>query len=263
MKEHPELCFEGIGVSLPGRVDSRTQKLVFAPNLRWRDLDLKTPLERATGLPVELENAANACALAEIWSGQHPESVRNLIAVTVSEGIGVGMILNGQLVRGGTGIAGEFGHITLNHEGPPCNCGNRGCWETYASNVAALNCYEQSAPSPPKGNRRQPRISFGDLISRARQGDDKAGHALDHMAHYLGAGLAMLVSGCSPELIVVVGEVTEVWDRIKPIIDQTLKQRCPGLPLPRILPTDPATQPRLRGAIVLVLQKHFSAPQHV
>ncbi|HWC61049.1 MAG TPA: ROK family protein, partial [Verrucomicrobiae bacterium] len=100
MSAHPHLAFEGIGMALPGRVDLESNRLVFAPNLAWKSVDLKGPLEAATGLEVELENAANACALAEIWGGAHSESVRNLVTVTVSEGIGAGMVLNGQLVRG-------------------------------------------------------------------------------------------------------------------------------------------------------------------
>ena len=100
-------------MSLPGRVDLGTKRLVFAPNLGWSDVDLKTPIEKATGLPVELENGANSCALAEIWFGRHAEGLRNLVAVTVSEGIGVGMILDHQLVQGATGMAGEFGHTAM------------------------------------------------------------------------------------------------------------------------------------------------------
>jgi predicted NBD/HSP70 family sugar kinase len=147
----PEITCEGIGVSLPGRVDSVSHRLAFAPNLGWGDFDLKTPLEEATGLPVELENAANSCALAEIWFGRHTEGVRNLIAITVSEGIGSGLILNHQLVRGSSGMAGEFGHITLVEDGLECRCGNRGCWELYASNSAAARYYAQSASSARNG----------------------------------------------------------------------------------------------------------------
>src|SRR5882672_11471761 len=110
MRAHPKSSYEGIGVSLPGRIDLKTQRLTFAPNLGWGEFDIKTPLEKVTGLPVELENAANACALAELWSGRHIEGMSNLITVTVSDDIGVGMIMNGQLVQGSTGIAGEFGH---------------------------------------------------------------------------------------------------------------------------------------------------------
>jgi predicted NBD/HSP70 family sugar kinase len=260
IKSHPRVRFEGIGVSLPGRVDPRSHEMIFAPNLLWRGLDLKKRLEDATGLPVEVENAANACALAEFWSGRHSEDVRNIIAVTVSEGVGVGLIVNGQLVRGPSGTAGEFGHVSLDENGPLCNCGNHGCWEVYASNTAASRHYRDliSVRSRKKNNGSM--HSFADVLRHVRQGDARAGQALDQMAHYLGLGFAMLVSGFSPELIIVVGEVTKAWDRIEPIIADTVKHRCPKLKKPRILPTDPATQPRLRGAVWLVVQKHFTSP---
>jgi len=155
MKSHPELAYEGIGMALPGRIDAVSNKLVFAPNLKWNALDIKTPLERATKLPVEMENAANACALAELWSGRHGESIRNLVAVTISEGIGVGMILSGQLVRGSNGMAGEFGHVSVQELGPICKCGNRGCWEVCGSNSAAIRYYlEATSKGQKKGNCR-------------------------------------------------------------------------------------------------------------
>jgi predicted NBD/HSP70 family sugar kinase len=257
IKAHPDIALEGIGVSLPGRVDWRSNILTFAPNLKWNDLDLKTPLESATGLPVVLENAANACALAEIWSGRHPDSVTDLIVVTVSEGIGVGIIANGQLLRGPSGCSGEFGHVSLDENGPLCNCGNRGCWEVFASNTAAVNYYHQSAPSQQPGAPRSSNISFPDVLALAAQGNAQAGQALDRMAHYLGVGLAMLANGCSPETIVMVGDVTAAWDRVEPIINAVLKRHCHRLNIPRLMPTDIATQPREQGAVMLILQQHF------
>lgn len=264
IKMRPEIAHEGIGVSLPGRVDLTSHRLVFAPNLGWKDFDLMTPLEKATGLPVELENAANACALAEVWFGRHTEGVRNLVAVTVSEGIGVGMILNHQLARGSTGMAGEFGHITLVEDGIECRCGNRGCWEVYASNAAAVRCYA-SAASPARNGKATSKTSgraptFEDVLRLAEQGDTKAVEAINQMARYLGAGIAMLVTGLAPDVIIVVGEVTRVWNQVGPIIDEVVKRRSLTPAATRIVPTDPATQPRLRGTIALVLQKHFGAP---
>src|SRR2546426_3574391 len=192
IETHPQISYEGIGVSLPGRVDLSSQRLVFAPNLGWSDVDLKTPLERATGLPVELENAANACALAEIWFGRHPEGVRNLLAVTVSEGIGCGLSLNHQLLQGSTGMAGEFGHVTLVENGLECSCGNRGCWEVYASNSAAARYYAESTSRPRKsrnGSRRDGRnVRFEDLLSLSVQGDAKAREAVNRKAQQLGKG---------------------------------------------------------------------------
>ncbi|HKQ74428.1 MAG TPA: ROK family transcriptional regulator [Blastocatellia bacterium] len=264
IKMRPEIVYEGIGVSLPGRVDLASNRLVFAPNLGWGEVDLKTPLEEVTGLPVELENAANACALAEVWLGRHSEGVHNLVAVTVSEGIGVGMTMNHQLVRGSTGMAGEFGHITVVEDGIECRCGNRGCWEVYASNSAAVRNYSQSASSGRQGKAGarslgQPPV-FEDVLRLAEQGDPKGMEAIEEMARYMGVGIALLVTGLAPDVIVVIGEVTRLWDKIGPIINDIVKSRSFTHATTRVVPTDPATQPRLSGAIALVLQKHFGAP---
>lgn len=263
MRAHPMDSYEGIGVSLPGRVDATSHRLVFAPNLGWNDLDLKTPLEQATGLPVQLENAANVCALAELWSGRHGERVSNLLAVTVSEGIGVGIILNGQLLHGATGMAGEFGHVCLEPEGPQCRCGNRGCWEVMASNSSATRYYAESF-SVRKGEvgskSSMARVPFDDLLRLAEQGDERAAKALDRMAGYLGAGIAMLVTGLAPEVLMVIGEITRAWNRAGPIINESVRRHCSTHAATRILATDPDAQPRLRGTIALVLQKHFGAP---
>lgn len=262
---HPQVYFEGIGVSIPGRVDSISKRIVFAPNLGWRDVDLQTPLECATKLLVEIENAANACALAEIWFDKRSDGIQDLIAVTVSEGIGTGIIANGQLLRGVNGVAGEFGHVSIDEAGPPCNCGNRGCWEVFASNTAAINEYVNAVSN---GNSRRQnnqfesdKPSFDDILHLSEQGDAKAIDAIERMAHYLGIGLSMLISGMAPSMIVVIGEVTRSWKRIEPIIKNVLKARLQGSPMvTRIIPAEDGLQPRLRGSMALILQKHFGAP---
>jgi predicted NBD/HSP70 family sugar kinase len=263
MEAHPETTYEAIGVSLPGRVDRFTQRLVFAPNLGWRDVDLKAPLEQATGLAVSVENAANACALAEVWSGPFA-GVQDLVAVTVSEGIGTGIIVNGHLVRGPSGAAGEFGHVCLDPDGPPCNCGSRGCWEVYASNAAAVRAYNQgmqAGSEPPVRRRKRQAFAsvgeFRDLLSLADRGDVTAGEVLDRMGRYLGVGLAMLVNGLAPSVVTIVGEVTRAWNRIGPIVQEVVEQRARTHAVTRIVPTDDILQPRLRGTVALVLQKHF------
>lgn len=253
---HPQVLCEGMGVSLPGRVD-RDGRLVFAPNLRWGTVNLRALIEAAIELPVAVENAANACALAELWFGRHPEHVRNLIAVTISEGIGVGLLMNGQLVRGGDARAGEFGHVTLDENGPRCPCGNRGCWEQFASNSAAVRSYVAAA----NGNARKVvGLSFDQLLRIARDGDRHAQAALERMAEYLGVGLAPLVTGLSPEVVLVIGEVTSAWDRVGPIVNDIVKRRSLPAATTKIVPADRALQPRLRGAATLVVQQHFGAP---
>lgn len=252
-KIRPDLTCEGIGVSLPGRVDLTSQRLVFAPNLNWREFDLKAQLEEATGLPVELENAANACALSEIWFGRRSESAQDLVALTVSEGIGTGLVMNRQLVRGSSGVAGEFGHTTIVENGLECRCGNRGCWELYASNSAAVRYYSGTKSNGPP-------LTFDDLLRLASQGDSKSLEALNKMGHYLGVGIAMLVTGLAPDEILVIGEITKVWNRVGPIVAKTVEDRCSTHANTRIVPTDPLLHPRLLGTIALVVQKHFGAP---
>lgn len=256
---HPEIVYEGMGVSLPGRVDA-SGRLVFAPNLEWRSLDLKQLLESAIGLPVVLENAASACALAELWFGRQPDHVKHLVAVTVSEGIGVGLLMNGQLVHGRDAMAGEFGHVTLDESGPLCSCGKRGCWERYASNSAAVAYYESlSDPDAAAGGPPAP-VAFADILSRAADGEARAIATLEHVARYLGIGLAPLVTGLAPQVLVIVGEITAAWERVGPIVLDVLRRRTLPPHTTQIVPTDPATQPRLRGAVTLVVQQHFGAP---
>ena len=254
-EQHPRMICEGIGLSLPGRVDE-SGLLVFAPNLGWRDVNLREMLEAATSLPVNVENAANACALGELWFGRHDEHVRHLVAVTVSEGIGVGVLLNGQLVRGANAMAGEFGHMTIDESGPACCCGKRGCWERYASNSAAVDFYAGGGDA----QRGRPELRFEELLRRADSGDARAIEALDRMGQYLGAGLATIVSGLAPQVIVVIGEVTSAWERVGPIVADVLRRRALHETPTRVVATDHKTQPRLRGAVTLVVQQHFGVP---
>lgn len=256
MNAYPKIAYEGVGVSLPGRVDYAAQKLVFAPNLGWRDVDLRTPLERATGLPVQIENAANACALSEVWAGPY-EGVKDLIAVTVSEGIGTGVIANGHLVRGPSGAAGEFGHAPLNENGPMCGCGSRGCWEVYASNAAAVRAYNEGLSGNSGEQLLAPVSNFNDLLALVERGDARAAEVIDQMAHHLGSGIAMLVNGLAPSIITIVGEVTRAWGRVGPIVNRVVCERAKTHAGTRVVPSDATSQPRLKGTIALVLQKHF------
>lgn len=243
---------EGIGISLPGRFDHSSDRLVFAPNLAWRDVDLRNPIVKETGLEVELENAANACVLAAVWFDRM-EQGRNLVVVTVSEGIGTGILANGQLVRGLNGMAGEFGHVPLDSKGPICGCGSRGCWEVFASNRAALRYYLE-------GGSESGGLSFPDLLSRAEHGDTRAAKALETMAQYLGRGMRMIVAGLAPERIIVVGDLTRSWHRFGSVIEAEVQaQVLPGGCAPQLVPAYEDGMARLRGTVALVLQKHFSA----
>ncbi len=236
---------EGIGISLPGRYNAGLDRLVFAPNLGWRDVDLRGPIAAATGLEVELENAANACALAAVWFDR-VES-RNLVVLTVSEGIGAGVLVNGQLALGLGGMAGEFGHMTVDPDGPLCGCGSRGCWEVFGSNRAAVRYYGRDVP-------------FTDLLYCADQGDPAAGAAIEKMAHHLGRGMRLIVAGLAPEQIVVIGDLTRSWELFRPILEaRVAEQVLPGGDVPKITAVHEDGLARLRGTVALVLRKHFHA----
>jgi len=241
---------EGIGISLPGRFSPESERLVFAPNLRWGDFDIRTPIRNATGLEVEMENAANACVLAAVWFDRLDDS-KNFVVVTVSEGIGTGILANGRLVQGLNGMAGEFGHVPLEPDGPVCGCGSRGCWEVFGSNRAALRYYSEEV-------NEAAQMSFPDLLSRADHGDVRAARALARMAHYLGRGRRMIVAGLAPERIIVVGDLTRSWHRFGPVIEaEVQRQVLPGGCPPKLVPAHEDGRARLRGTIALVLQKHF------
>jgi predicted NBD/HSP70 family sugar kinase len=249
---------EGIGISVPGRIDRGSERLVFAPNLPWPEFDLRGPVEKATECEVELENAANACVLAAVWF-DHMEC-RNMVVVTVSEGLGTGVLANGNVVRGFSGMAGEFGHVPLDPKGPECSCGSRGCWEVFGSNRAALRYYfESGAGASGTGG-----LNFLDLLRLADQGDTRAAQALETMAHYLGRGMRMIVAGLDPEQIVVIGDLTRAWSRFGPVIQAEVQdQVLPGAAAPKLVPVHEDGMARLRGTVALVLQKHFGVNREV
>jgi predicted NBD/HSP70 family sugar kinase len=247
---HQDKKVEGIGITLPGRYHHEQDRLAFAPNLKWGAVDLRAPIEKATGIEVAIDNAANACVLAAVWFDQMGSS-RDLVVVTVSEGIGTGVLMNGQLVRGWHGMAGEFGHVPLDPNGPSCTCGSRGCWEVFASNRAALRYYDESQAAPSG-------LTFQELVGLADQGDERAAQALATMALYLGRGMRMIVAGLAPERILVIGDLTRSWGRFAPIIEAEVQaQTLPGEGVPRVVPVHEDGLARLRGAVALVLQKHF------
>jgi predicted NBD/HSP70 family sugar kinase len=238
---------EGIGISLPGRVDPATQRMVFAPNLHWTDFDLKAVIEKEMGLPVKMENAATACLLAELRS-QRLDGVPDIVLVTVSEGVGTGVFANGRLLCGQHGMAGEFGHAALDPSGPRCSCGRKGCWETFASCRAALRYYKELEP---QGRT----VAFNELLNMAEEGDRHAARALAKQALYIGRGLRPIIAGLAPSVILIAGDITSAWHRFGPIIEKEAARLPLAGVLPRILPTHEGEIARLRGAAALVFER--------
>jgi N-acetylglucosamine repressor len=262
---HPELgrC-EGIGVVVPGMVDRTSGRILFAPRLGWRDVALQEPLATATGLPVVIENSGRACALAQAWTARRePSTAAGLVFVNVSDGLAVGVMTNGQLVRGEHNAGGEFGHIPLALDGPLCSCGVRGCWEAHVSNLATVTRYlnrslDPGTPIPSDVVS----LTVEHLVSRARHGDRLAVAALEATARYLGAGLAAVVNAVDPARIYIGGEITTAWDMLEPIVRAALDERTLAPIRGRIdMIVVPHEQlPRLRGAAALVTTPAFAVP---
>ena len=252
-EQHPDKTFEGVGVSVPGRVDPETQRILLAPNLNWVNFDLKKPLTEWLGLQIELDNAANACLISELWSG-HMDGVRNAVLISVSEGIGSAILANGQIVSGRNGLAGEFGHVPIDPAGPLCGCGRRGCWEMFASSNAALRYYEELSPKMPA-----PRIQ--DLSKLAEEGDEKALAALERQARALGCGLRLVTTALAPEMIIVIGDITPLWFRLAPIVEREMTTSMLAGTTPRLCASSDGELARLRGAAALVLQRHSGYQQ--
>jgi predicted NBD/HSP70 family sugar kinase len=249
IETHPGRIIEGIGICLPGRTDPNAKDLIFAPNLRWPIVSLKAKIERASGLRVQMDNVANACALSEVWFSESAQ-MQDLVVVEVSEGLGTGIFVNGAIARGKDGMAGEFGHIQMIENGPQCNCGSRGCWETLASNNAAVRYYSESAGA-------QKHITFSNVLRLATaQHDPAACAALKRMAENLGRGMRMVAAALAPAEIVVVGEITAAWHVIGHIVEAEMRQH-PLARAVRLRPAYDGASARLRSAVALVFAETF------
>ncbi len=245
---------EGVGISVPGLVCPATGNVIFVPYFKWRDLPIAETISQSTGLPVTIDNDANAVALAELWFGR-PEvrDARDFIFVLVADGVGTGIIFDGQVYRGVRGAAGEFGHMIVGSNAPVlCSCGNDDCWEAFASERAASARYQRltGAISAP---------DFGTLIDRAMAGEPEAVTALTETARYLAIGISNLVVGFSPEAVIVGGAITQAW----PLIEKTLTEKIErsvrrGMPSARILRSTLNGDPTLMGALSLVLTSKFA-----
>ncbi len=210
---------EAVGIAAAGYIDAQRSTVLFAANLAWRDEPLKATVENAVKLPTVVENDANAAAWGEFRFGAGAD-VDELLMVALGTGIGGGIVLNGQLFRGTFGIAAEFGHVRAVPDGRLCGCGNRGCWEQYASGSALVHEVKEVAA---KGSPRAGAIldaAAGDpdaitgpmITAAAKAGDRLSIEAFQTVGRWLGQGLADLASAFDPGVVVIGGGVSEAGD---------------------------------------------------
>jgi len=223
----------GIGVGVPALIDRATGTVLFAPNLKWSNVPLRDRWQERFGVPVMVENDANASALGEQMLGV-AKQVDNFVYLSAGVGLGGGIIIGGKLYGGVGGFAGEVGHMTLEPDGPPCNCGNRGCWETLVGPVAIVQQVRQAAAQgraptllalgEVNGNVNAIRLEH--VLHAAAQGEPAVLDALDKVGRYLGIGIANLVNTFNPSLVVLGGALSLAGPYVLPRAQQEVDARA-------------------------------------
>lgn len=246
-----------VGVGAAGYVDKRRATVLFAANLAWRGVPLKADLERRIGLPVIVENDANAAAWGEFAFGAGAD-VDDLALVTVGTGIGGGIVLDGELYRGAFGIAAEIGHMRVIPGGRLCGCGNRGCWEQYASGRALVRNTQEALAADPTRSRLATDVD-GDLdgitgpmiTAAAKAGEEFAIEQLAELGRWVGEGAASLAAVLDPAVIVIGGGVGAAGDLLMTPVRAAFERELAGRahrPMPEIRPAALGNDAGLIGA---------------
>ena len=258
-----------VGIGAAGFIDAEGSTVLFAPNLAWRNEPLQKEVSKLIGLPVTVENDANAMAWGEYRFGAGVGE-QTLVCVTVGTGIGGGIVLNGNLYRGRHGIAGEFGHTQVVPDGRRCGCGLRGCWEQYCSGRALLHEAREIADVDTRygarllelGEGRPEGIRAEDVTLAAREGDPAALACFEEIGRYLGQGLADVSAILDPGRIVVGGGVADAGELLLGPAREVFEKQLTGSghrPVPEIVLAALGNDAGLVGAADLARVRHAAS----
>ncbi|MCE5285994.1 MAG: ROK family protein [Pelosinus sp.] len=257
----------GIGIGVPGIVNFDRGTILSAPNLNWKNVNLKNIIEEKFHLPVILDNEANAGAIGEKWFGCCKKAT-DLIYVSAGRGIGAGIILNDELYRGARGIAGEIGHMTVECQGITCSCGNSGCWEEYASEKALYRYLRMQAKNYPhslllkNGVEQIADYNIFEIIDAAIEGDELAVQAFKMIGSYLGIGVANLINIFNPEVVVLGNTLPLVGDILMDELKREVAERSfsANYSAVRILSSELYMDACALGAAALVISRQYASP---
>jgi glucokinase len=235
----------GIGIGVPGIIDMETGLLRESPNLPgWADYPVRAEIERRLSTMVILENDANVAAFGEKWLGAAKEH-DDMAMLTLGTGVGGGLVLGGKIWHGMNGMAGEFGHTTVEAEGHPCGCGNRGCLEQYASATAVVRMAreaiaENASSALARASHSDAEFSAKSIFNLAIQGDEDAKRIFRRVGRALGIVLSAMVNSLNLPIYVVGGGVASAWEAFAPTIFDELRHRC--MVYAATAPPDPLAQ---------------------
>lgn len=263
------LAILGMAFGVPGLVDVESGTLLYAPNLHWENVPLREILQTRFNFPVFVENEASIAAFGETFFGVARGS-RNVLYVSAGVGIGGGLVLDGRIYPGGAGFAGEVGHMTIEPEGLPCECGNRGCWETVASQSAVFRqVHERIAAGEASSlarfkNGKREHLTLPLVIQAAEEGDLLARQTLAETGKYLGIGLANLVNALNPEMVVFGGILSLAKEFLLPVIQQTISERALrwSSRATQIVVAQYSSDACVMGAVAMVYDQMLRQPFH-
>lgn len=251
-----------VGVGAPGVIHAEKGIVVKSPNFPdWNYFPLRSEIEAVLGIPVVVENDANAAALGEQWLGAG-RGVRSMLFITLGTGVGGGIILDNRIWHGADGMAGEVGHITLVPDGRKCGCGNTGCLETYASAPGIVKSYWESLGKSGEDTAGR-EITSQEIYQAARNGDRLSIHVMREMGRYLGMGIANLINIFNPEMIVIGGGVMEAWPLFIDYTREEIRRRAFEYPAERtrIVQSLLGDDAGVVGAAAAALQRAAAAGQ--
>lgn len=257
---YPDRRVAVIGVSVPGMADALRRKLVFAPNLGWRDIDIARELRIAEDAHVVVDNDSTAAAMYEARlkiRDSEDGLMSNFVLVRSGTGIGVGIVIGSEVYRGtgtGRGVAGEFGHMTIVAGGKPCVCGNRGCWEKYASAASAASLY--LGDRPPRPGETVPR--FVEIVGKAAVGDVRSRRTLEKIGDYLGIGIANVIMGVGIPRVVISGRLVYGWEFIEEPIKAAIGRSIIGKTKGWSIEAGEPAGSAIGGALELAVEEYLS-----
>lgn len=257
----------GIGVGMHGLVDTEKGENIFAPNLGWRNVQIKSILENITQLKVIIDNDCNSAAVAEMWFGQGKDE-SNFISVIVDYGVGASIINNGAIFKGSHHVTGQIGHITIDPDGPLCSCGNYGCLETLTSETAILKKVKRKLKIGEKSNILNQKdkledLTIDDFYNAVNNGDEFCINIAQEVARNLGLGFTILINLFGPRFIVLGGSLTKISDALIPIIKEVIQLKVMGEAAKQtpIITSALGNDLYTIGAASLIVEDIFSLPR--